>query len=89
MTHRPRRRENLDLAKPGGGGRCPEDGKVRYLTRSEAKRAARRIKGRDGRLNAYQCGDFWHLGHLPRSVVRGRQTRDDLDDRHNEQEEAS
>jgi hypothetical protein len=63
------------------GPRCPECGKYRYLTKSEAKRAARRIKGRIGRLNAYRCGDFFHLGHLPGGVIQGRNTRNDLERR--------
>jgi hypothetical protein len=37
---------------------CPVCGKVRYLSRADAKRAARR-QGR--RCRAYHCGDFWHL----------------------------
>jgi hypothetical protein len=37
---------------------CPADGKLRYLTRADAKRAAR-VKSR--RLRAYRCGQFWHL----------------------------
>ena len=40
-----------------------ECGKVRYLTRKEARRSARTFLGsHTGRLRAYQCdGGFWHL----------------------------
>jgi hypothetical protein len=40
-----------------------ECGKVRYLTRSQAKRNARAFHGkRRGKLRAYRCdGGFWHL----------------------------
>ena len=37
-------------------------GKVRYLTRGEARREARRFRHRTSKLRAYQCdGGFWHL----------------------------
>lgn len=44
-----------------------ECGKVRYLTRKEARRRARTILGsRAGKLRAYQCdGGFWHLTSEP------------------------
>lgn len=64
-----------------GGDRCPTCGKVRYLTRKHARLVARRMKhrsGKDGRLNAYQCGNFWHLGHLPAVVISGESSRDDI-----------
>lgn len=39
-------------------------GKVRHLTRRDARRVARRYPGE--RLNPYCCGHcgFWHLGHF-------------------------
>lgn len=48
------------------GPRCPDDGKVRYISRKAAKKAASQIesqhRGRSGRkLRPYLCGDFWHL----------------------------
>jgi hypothetical protein len=65
-----------------GGDRCPDCGKLRYLTRRHAKRIARRINARrGGRLNAYRCGDFWHIGHLPTAVRHGDIARDDIDSR--------
>jgi hypothetical protein len=42
-------------------------GKIRYLTKAEAKHAARGFKGRGakGTLRAYKCdGGFWHLTSL-------------------------
>lgn len=57
---------------------CPMCGKVRYLSRKQARDAARRLRG-SGHLNAYRCGEFWHLGHLPDPVRAGRWSRDDLD----------
>lgn len=56
---------------------CPTCGKQRYRDRKTARRAARRTPGW-GRMNAYRCGNFWHLGHLPAGVTAGKYTRDDL-----------
>lgn len=54
-------------------------GKIRYLTKGAAKRQARRMKGRIGRLNAYRCpAGFWHLGHLPKAVIRGEISRAEI-----------
>lgn len=39
------------------------------------------MKGREGRLNTYRCGNFWHLGHLPTDVIRGDLTRADIERR--------
>ena len=42
--------------------RCPECGKMRYLTRGEAKTAAKQLLARYGeRMRPYRCGDYWHL----------------------------
>lgn len=62
----------------GGAGECTSCGKLRFLTKAAAKRAASQLPHRQGRLNAYRCGDFWHIGHLPRAIARGLATRDDL-----------
>lgn len=48
------------------GGRCETCGKVRYVSRKAAKKAASQIasqhRGRSGKkLRPYPCGDFWHL----------------------------
>lgn len=58
--------------------RCEECGKIRYLSKNAAKRAAKRMRGRRGALNAYRCGEFWHLGHLPEAVKRGAIPRWDI-----------
>lgn len=62
-----------------GGDRCPTCGKVRFLTRSRAKKVAKNLnRRRPGHLNAYRCGDFWHIGHLPSSVIKGDVPREEL-----------
>lgn len=67
------------MTSGSGLSTCPTCGKRRYITKAHAKEAARRIP-RDGkpRLNAYRCGTFWHLGHLPDIVRHGEITRDEL-----------
>jgi len=59
-------------------GTCRTCGKRCYLTKQLAKRAVRQMAHRQGRLNAYRCGDYWHLGHLPSDVVDGRKARQSL-----------
>lgn len=60
----------------GGGGEiqdwgtCPTCGKVAYPTRKRAKEVAKKVYP-GYHLSPYQCGDFWHIGNLPRAVVRG------------------
>lgn len=63
------------------GTRCPTCGKLRFISRSAAKRGIRQMRGAGrgrGQLNAYQCGDFWHIGNLPPSVSAGDESRADL-----------
>lgn len=49
-----------------------------------SKRAARRARGQTsaaGSLNTYRCktnSSVWHNGTLPRDVVRGERTRDQI-----------
>lgn len=67
------------------GERCP-CGKVRFLTKAAAKKALRRMTGRDGRMHAYRCtregfADFWHLGHVPSDLKHGDATRADVEAR--------
>lgn len=69
------------------GTRCP-CGKVRFLTKRDAKRAIARMKGRQGRMHAYRCdggtegcAEFWHVGHVPPDLIQGRATRDDVEAR--------
>jgi hypothetical protein len=59
-------------------GRCPECGKRRYLSKREAKAAARTVH-RGAHLAAYACGDYWHLGHLNAKVFTGEMERSELE----------
>lgn len=56
-------------------GRCPDCRKLRYTSRAQARRAARRYPGHH--LRAYQCGGFWHLGHLSENTLAGRAAASD------------
>lgn len=55
----------LSSGRPGPSprGACPACGKLMFDSRKVAKAAARRAHPGE-RLNAYQCGDWWHYGHL-------------------------
>lgn len=57
--------------EPTDMGVCPECGKVRYATRKRARDVARTVFPGDHHLSPYRCGDYWHIGNLPRAVVRG------------------
>ncbi len=63
-------------------------GKVRYYSRKEARKAARRLLGSapghtHGRLSAYKCDwGFWHLGHLPPKVIAGLMDRSEIQHRY-------
>lgn len=62
-------------------GQCPECGKKRYTSRKIARKALRQMNsgGYDSSgMNEYRCGEYWHVGHLPRRVVRGRRGRDQI-----------
>lgn len=61
-------------------GRC-QCGKLRLLTRKDAKKVLRRMKGRKGRMHAYECDGFWHVGHPPRDLVAGTVARADVEAR--------
>lgn len=63
------------------GGRC-DCGKIRFLSKTDAKRTIRRMKGRKGpRMHAYACGEFWHIGHVPKDLKTGYATRADVEAR--------
>jgi hypothetical protein len=67
------------------GERCP-CGKVRFLSKADAKKTITRMKGRSGRMHAYRCtdplgGEFWHVGHVPVDLKRGWVSRDDVEAR--------
>lgn len=62
-----------------GGSPCPDCGKKQWLSRADARTMAKRMPfGKGIGLHPYRCGDFWHLGHLPRAVIAGDITRDDI-----------
>jgi hypothetical protein len=65
---------SMDIAI-GGGGSCSTCGKLRYLSRAAAKAAIRSFPGKPTHMRAYACGNYWHLGHLPKSVKKGRVPR--------------
>lgn len=53
---------------------CEVHGKLSFVSRKRARLHARRVHPGRG-LSAYQCdavAGHWHLGHLPRVVVKGR-----------------
>jgi hypothetical protein len=58
-------------------GSCPDQdcGKLRYLSRKDARAAARLVDPGD-RMSPYPCGSYWHFGHLKAAVLRGDATRD-------------
>jgi hypothetical protein len=63
---------------------CEVHGKLSFESRKLARLHARRVHPGDHRLNAYECDatpGLWHLGHLPRVVVRGRIDRTRIGDR--------
>lgn len=69
------------------GGRCP-CGKLRLLTKADAKKVLRRMKGRKGRMHAYECdggvegaASYWHIGHVPKDLKKGAASRDDIEAR--------
>lgn len=61
-------------------GTCEFCGKIQYPTRKDAKEARRLMKGKglsQSGVGVYQCGDYWHLGHLSASVRAGRLSREE------------
>lgn len=73
-----------------GCERCP-CGKIRYLTKRDAKKVLRRLRARKGRMHAYRCTGgpglesgltpFWHVGHVPRDLKEGVASRADVEAR--------
>jgi hypothetical protein len=66
---------------PGYVGDCTPCGKRTYKDRKRARNAAK-TRHPGEHLGAYACpeGDGWHLGHLPKDVVKGRITRGEIYD---------
>ena len=58
-------------------GQCLTCGKVSYPTRKRAKEVAKNLFPAS-HLSPYRCGNYWHIGNLPVSVIRGVATRDTL-----------
>lgn len=56
---------------------CDDCGKRCFETKSDAKRVVRRLRDR-GRMHAYRCGLYWHIGHLPARVVAGDKPRAEI-----------
>lgn len=52
-------------------GECPICGKIRYTSRKRAKEVARTIFPTARHLSEYKCAGYWHIGNLPRAVIRG------------------
>lgn len=59
-------------------GRCGQHGKVNFTSRRAAMKTAKRWRNELGRMSAFRCGQFWHLGHLPQKVKQGEIGRDEL-----------
>lgn len=68
----------MTVTHPDSASRCPCCGKVRYTTKKGAKKDAHRLRKRFGRMDAYPCGDFFHIGHLPADVIAGERSRSEL-----------
>lgn len=61
------------------GGSCAATGKRSWLSRSAAKKVAKRVNPGE-HMSSYRCPacGYWHNGHLPSGVVAGRVDRADL-----------
>lgn len=56
---------------------CTHCGKRSYMTKHTARQARKLTSGHG--LNVYRCDSgYWHVGHLPESVRRGRVTRREI-----------
>lgn len=70
----PRAQERVNRSGGPVYNTCPHCGKHRFLHRKEAKRAAK--KNHPGKaLSSYECGGFYHYGHLSPEMLRGRRMR--------------
>lgn len=57
-------------------GPCEKCGKLRFQTKKAAKEFVKRTK--DYSMKAYRCGEFFHIGHQPERLRRGKITRSQL-----------
>lgn len=51
-------------------GRCPNCGKLRYLTRKKARAAARKLHP-GKHMSIYRCVGWYHIGRPSQERVRG------------------
>jgi hypothetical protein len=71
-------RERAPLSLFASTNECPS-GKFAHPTRKGAKEHASNARRRTGEhVRPYRCPicDLWHVGHLPRAVVRGEVSSD-------------
>jgi hypothetical protein len=65
---------------PGHIGTCQVCGKRCFTSRKAARKAIRTI-GDGDHMTAYRCGaSYWHIGHLPKAVIKGKTSRDRIID---------
>ena len=60
---------------------CETHRKQGYSSKRWAKHAIRTRHTGDKGMSAYTCADgngIWHIGHLPKAVVRGQIGREDI-----------
>lgn len=58
-----------------GVATCALCGKVCYLTRADAKKAARTVNPSE-HFSPYTCNGMWHFGKLSPTIARGYSSRD-------------
>lgn len=56
---------------------CDTCGKRAFLSKHEARKARKGLP-RHGGMSVYECGGYFHIGHLPHAVRRGRVTRSEI-----------
>lgn len=76
-TEAKHRREAVLDGTRHAGHYCTTCGKVCYLSRKAAKKVLKK-KFHGEKMIAYQCGEYWHLGHEPYGIHRGFQRRADV-----------
>lgn len=54
----------------GFAATCPTCGKRCYPNKRQAK-TVRKQMPRNTHLNVYRCGEYWHIGTLPKPVIAG------------------
>lgn len=67
-NHKPTRAAWAVASSMGTCGTC---GKQRYANRKVARAERRRLYPGESTMQAYQCGDAWHIGHLTPEAVAG------------------